>query len=258
MRRILLAATFAALLAPSTAIAVGIDLNWDNCLFNAANRVADKTFACDTNDGGPFQLFGSLRTGIALSGVTGWSADIYIFPGPGDVVANDWWRMGAQDCREGGISFVGLPAQMTNVTPCAKGLVGAGTPTVGSAYFLKESFRDWYRVGVLWTSGITVSATAKYQLFRIDLNTSRTVSDPGHPENGVCAGCLELACIELALVEVHRPGGSPNGLDDFFNSEISSWVTWQWGGYYPQYSCPYDTGDPVRRSTWGQVKSLYR
>ena|SRR5258706_945632 len=256
MRIAPLAVVALLLLAPARARATGIDLNWDNCLFNVANRVADKTFDCDTNDGGPFQIFGSLRTGVALSGITGWSVDINIYPGSGATV-NDWWRMGVQDCRDGGISFVGLPGQMTNVTPCIKGLVGPGTPIVGSAYFLKDNLRDWYRMGVLWTSGITVSGTAKYQLFRIDLNTSKTAADPGHPENGVCAGCLEPTCIELVVVEVHQPGDSPDGLNYYFASELATYVTWQGGGGFPYYYCPY-TAVPVHRSTWGQVKSLYR
>lgn len=249
MRRILLAVAFVALLTSSSAHAVGIDLNWDNCLFAAANRVGDKLFTCDSNTGGPFRIFGSIRTGVLVA-VTGWEADLDIQVA--SPVLDPWWQMGSGECREGGISFAGLPADMPNVTNCNKTLMSAGTPIVGSSWVQLSPNYVRYRLGVLGTTLVTMSATTKYQLFRIDLNTSRTVVDSDTP--AACNGCVDAACIQIRQVELHAPSVSPGGIAYYFNPELASFVTWQGAGPYG-YFCIPTRSTPA---TWGQIRSLYR
>lgn len=247
MRRILLTAAFAALLTPSSAHATGVDLNWDNCLFGPVNRVGDKSFACDSNTGGPFRIFGSIRTGVPVT-VTGWEADIDIQVA--SPLLDPWWQMGSGECREGGLSFAGLPGDMPNVTSCNKTLMSAGTPVVDSAWVPLYYNYVRYHLGVLGTTPVTMSATTKYQLFRIDLNTSKSVVDSDTPT--ACAGCWDPACIQIRQVELHAPSVSPGGIAYYFTPEIASFVSWQ-------EVSPYDcVATPTRRPTWGQVKSLYR
>jgi hypothetical protein len=251
MRRMLLAVAFVALLASSSAHAVGIDLNWDNCLFSAANRVANKSFDCDNNTDGPFQIFGSIRTGVSTTGVTGWAADIDItFPSSSVLV--DWWRMGSGDCRDGGISFAGLPADMPNSTPCNKALMSVGTPIVSSAYAVNYNSRVHYVIGVLGTTPVTMSGPIKYQLFRIDLNTSKTIADSDTP--AACAGCESAACFTLRQVLLYSSSFPPDGFARLQSAEIANWLTWQDG--VPSYQCFAST--PTTRATWGEIKSLYR
>ncbi len=95
-----------------------------------------------------------------------------------------------------------------------------------------------------------MSATTKYQLFRIDLNTSRTVADSDTPT--ACAGCQDPACIQIRQVELHAPSVSPGGIAYYFVPELASFVSWQ-------EVSPYDcVATPTTHTTWGQIKSLYR
>src|SRR5258706_3530620 len=112
MRRTLLAATVAVLLAPPSARATGIDLNWNTCWSSFSfNRQADMSFACDNNSAGPFQLFGSVRTGGAVTGITGWAADL-------DFVSTTFrledCQMGTGGGREGGLGFLYRSAILPN------------------------------------------------------------------------------------------------------------------------------------------------
>src|SRR5260221_10614734 len=153
MRRTLLAATVAVLLAPPSARATGIDLNWNTCWSSFSfNRQADMSFACDNNSAGPFQLFGSVRTGGAVTGITGWAADL-------DFVSTtfrleDWWQMGAGECREGGIGFVYRSADMPNVTSCNTTLMDTA-PTCVSVYFHTFGSCSHYRIGVDGAGGVS-------------------------------------------------------------------------------------------------------
>jgi hypothetical protein len=67
---------------------------------------------------------------------------------------------------------------------------------------------------------------------------------------GLCAGCNVPACFVLNSLEVFSAGqGRVRILE---TPDVRNWVTWQ-GGVSP---CPGAT--PVRHSSWGQVKALYR
>lgn len=261
MKKTLLMAGLLLALTASMASAVGIDLNWNNCLFGAPNRAADMAPVCDDPDpavtnGQVFTMYGSVRTGVNIPGVIAWGADIDVQTAA--AVLDPWWQLGAGECREGsiGYTFNGF----TNSTSCNKTLMVTSPAPLGIANWASGQGgpnRAHYGIGVVRTTGVTVLGATKYQLFAASIDSRFTMADPNSPADPVCAGCQDAACIVLNHVEVDVPVAQqpPDGKNNYFAPEIANWVTWNGGGVSGG-GCPGAT--PTRTATWGRVKSLYR
>ncbi len=261
MKKTLLMAGALLALTASMASAVGIDLNWNNCLFAAGNRVADMVPVCNDPDptitnGQVFSMFGSIRTGVNISGVIAWGADIDVQTANPSL--DPWWQLGSGECREGsiGYTFNGF----TNATSCNKTLMVTSPAPLGIANWASGQggpSRAHYGIGVVRTTGVTVVGTTKYQLFDASVDSRFTQFDPASPADPVCAGCQDAACIVLNHVEVDVPTAQqpPDGKNNFYAPELAEYVTWN-GGAVAGGGCP--TATPSRPATWGKVKSLYR
>jgi len=261
MKKTLLMAVALLALTASMASAIGVDLNLGNCLFAAGNRLADKALDCNNADpavsnGDIIQMYGSVRTGVNISGVIAWGADVDV------QVANPsldpWWQLGSGECRDGSVTFVFNG--FTNTTSCNKSLMvtsPAPLPVANWGSGVGGPNRARYSIGVARTTGITVLGATKYQLFIANVDTRFSEFDPANPSDPVCPGCQDAACIVLNHVEVDVPAAQqpPDGKNNYYNAEIAQFVTVN-GGAVPGGGCP--TATPTHRGTWGQVKSLYR
>lgn len=261
MKKTLLMAGALLALTASMASAVGIDLNWNNCLFSATNRVADQPTICDevdpaTTNGSIYTMYGSVRTGVNISGVIAWGADLDVQVA--NATLDPWWQMGQNECREGSIGYVFNG--FTNSTSCNKNIMVASPAPLGIANwasFQGGPNRAHYGIGVVRTTGFNVLGTVKYQLFAASIDGRFSVADPANPTDPVCAGCSDAACIVLNHVEVDVPTAQqpPDGKNNFYAPEIAQFVSLN-GGAVPGGGCPGAT--PAQTKTWGQVKSLYR
>ena len=82
-------------------------------------------------------------------------------------------------------------------------------------------------------------------MFKLTIDSQLTVGSPS------CAGCLDPVCIVLNSVEVDTETGVGNTFLLTGTAPGSNIVTWQGAGANCQ-------AVPVKNSSWGQVKALYR
>ena len=274
MKKLLIMTGALLALTASIASATGVDLNWNNCLNNAARRVQDNTFVCgETSPGAAdgnlqqFSMYGSVRTGVNIVGVKSWQADVDIQTA--SATLDPWWDMVGGGCRQGSIGFVFVGFPSAEISGCNGGLMNASPAALGASNYIEGPAappagaggpnRARFSMLVSRTSGITAVGTTKYALFKATVDSRFTVLDPTDPQNGdhQCAGCQDQACLVLNHVNVQTdPGASTaDGNNHYYTQEIADFVTWQ-GGVIGGQGCPAAT--PTKKATWGQVKSLYR
>jgi hypothetical protein len=260
-------------LTASIASATGIDLNWNQCLNNAARRVQDQSFTCVSADPNApdanlqqFNMYGSVRTGVNILGVKSWQADVDIQVA--NATLDPWWDMVSGGCRQGSLGFVFVGFPSSEISGCNGGLMNASPAALGASNYIEGAAappsgagganRARFSMLVSRTSGITAVGTTKYALFKATLDSRFTEVDPNDPQNGdhACAGCLDQACLVLNHVNVQTdPTQTSDGNNHFYTQEIADFITWQ-GGTIGGSGCPAAT--PTKKATWGQVKSLYR
>jgi len=243
------------LMASATAAfaAAGLNMAWTNCV-GEGTPVTLKTFAC-TSTAGTNQLVCSL---IAPAGVDHFNgAEIYV-----DLITQatplpDWWAMytmsnGQTQCR------TGLSANMTvssSAVVCQdiwQGLAGGGMsgyalpslalPTINPGNAAQYATIDAI-AAVPPGSEQALTADTEYFLFNILINNSKSTG------TGNCAGCLVPACLSFTRCQLTQP--LPFDLVNISTPGVVSLVTWQGSGA----DC---AAVPVRKATWGAIKSMYR
>ena len=253
---ILLAAASPAVAAP------GIGLAWNQC-FGEAGAVQNAAFACDTNTGShrleaSFELSSPMSIVIGVEMVfdlasasptlpswwqlfyagscrpTSLAADF--LPDPGDVQCTDW---------SVGLSAGGLGGYCTaaNATPVGCGLPGQPLNTArikGITAVASQFAQD-------------LAGLHPYFAFGIRINHEKTVGD------GACGGCTVPVCIVFNSINVVARNNVENRYLTAPQAPGANFVTWQGGGapvVGTAIGCPAATA--VRRSSWGEMKSLYR
>jgi len=171
-----------------------------------------------------------------------------------------WWKtVGTGACRLAGANKVGFVAP--GAGGCAVdyfGNVGAG-PSGGGFYTIgpgsdPEGSVDENRIRVRTVSAVDYNAALLTpppavgdEVFLFTVTVNRTLSTG----TGSCAGCATPACMVFKKLKLTQPVG----VGDFlFQAPLSyGYMTLQGGA---GTDCPSAT--PASRSSWGQVKSLYR
>lgn len=254
MKRMLLTAV---LLAGSVAVAsaAGLNVNWGTECYGDV-PVSALTWTCTSN------TYAGTRPGAAGSGVIGITCsyslpvaktnvvatDLYMEGGTNNtlVAVPDWWRLGDGECR--GEPNVAAPVSLTGVYGGSGACFDyyAGTGLGGIGLYSDEGARA--HINATWAVPDPLGEIpAETEVFAatFKIKTAKTVGD------GACGGCTAPFTWALNYIQIAFQG-EPNSLQlgiPIANQCLS------WNGGYGGFLC---WGDDARRTTWGQVKSLYR
>jgi len=262
----------AAALTSSTALAAppsaGINIRWDNCF--ADGGVMNKAFACNTNAGVDLMVMSAqLDTGMPL--VSG--MEIRISLKSSVPVLPAWWEFRqsptappGQACRETELTFVASPFLPAGT--CVDwgqgqqvggvGRYGIGDIGPGSAVILIAS-------AVAIENTAALDAGTEYIVGGLSIAHRKTVG------TGACGGCNTPVCILFSSLKVTTPQapddrlftigahGTDSQIIRWQNGQIQNLVNECTGTFNcnTQFDCVNANPTAARRSTWGQVKSLY-
>jgi len=253
-------------LAPSLAVgAPGLNLGWNYACPTTTASAADMSFACNDN-GALFSIIGSARAPAGLSKVTAEELVFDLQESGGAL--SPWWHLedasgpAPGGCR--GADPAINPAGSLSLTTDRTGLSTAvckgywGTSSSGGQTYV-PGYGGPNRARLQGTFARTPSgagaliADVQYYVSNIGLDSQHTIPDPTDPTLYVCSGCQDGVCIVFNSCKLIQPPGTPNGDITVNTTDFRNFVTWQGGG---TIGCPQAV--PIRRATWGRVKSLYR
>lgn len=247
--------------------APGVNVRWDRCF--ADDGVSNKTFACNTNVGSQ-QLVGSFELAQTLPQVV--TAQLVLDIRAASASLPAWWEMSAfGTCRRTALDF---SPEADPVTPTC--VDWSTEPTGGgiAAYSIGSQGPVHVRINatiaVRTIDAATLFAGQEYFLFRLLISHEKTVG------TGACTGCDVPVCLFLSSVSLYQRGANAAAihLDRGANYLGSQYATWQSGypvdvqrvcepgtacaQHYASFGCVLATPTAQRRSTWGQVKAMFR
>ena len=231
------------ILGSEPSFAAGIGMKWNDCLVGAS----DLQFACDTNDGTSV-LVGWFDPPPGVTQLIGQEVVVDLCAMAPDLPS--WWQMGSGECRDGAwtgtSSFVG-----SGLATCEDYWRGRA---LNIARYLSR-YHDPNDARMVLMATLTQTTQAgpvlpghNYYAFRYEIaHAKATDPDP-------CSGCQTPVCIVFNSIRLVQPPGLGDVVLDTsdVNDYAPMYATWQGG----PPNCPFVV--PVRRSTWGKVKSLYR
>ncbi len=224
----------------ASAAAPGVNLSWSRCATTTAS--ADKAYLCDGAYAALMRIQGTFRPSLSLDAFAGIHAVVrWQFAES----VPDYWRFDQGGCVAGYLTL----ANPSSSTPCTTPTIF--DPAYSAGGMLAEFVPpDQMRLTVDWFTGATVpphlTAGLLYPAFLVGYDVDFGV-------NEWCLGCEQPACIVLDKVEVWGFDATPHEV--ITTPDVRRWVTWQGGGIAGAV-CP--AAVPVRNSTWGAVKRLYR
>jgi len=241
--------------------ASGMRLSWDHCA--ADGRVANKAFACDTNNGSELLVF-SFDPPVAKTDCVGIEFVMHIKAS--ETVMPAWWQLGTGGCRAGALVYSSSVAAAGTCTfpfgpTNAGGVAGFTADAIGPG-----SWRVLALTAVPATEVFSVTPGVEHFAMALSLRHTKTVG------TGACGGCATPVCFGFGSLKIVDATNLDNivmlaGHGNQGGSEEA--VTWQ-GAYVREYivvservgtfadlQCDPDNSSPARRSTWGAVKSLY-
>lgn len=220
----------------------GMNLSWDKCSTTASS--GQRSYACDGALGTALSLQGTFRNAVGIPDFVGCSSVIDIlFDSP---TVPDYWRMLATECNRGALTISNPSSTPPCVTP------GVFDPNFsGGGFVVQYPAPNRIRINADWATGPPIPPSITAGLLYPAVNLSLA---SGADVVNACAGCAAPACIMLESIEVF---GFGPGEDYMITSQdIRQWVAWQ-GGSIGGAGCP-PMVDPIRRGSWGSIKSLYR
>ncbi len=241
---------FSVLLALSVGVASaqvttpGLYLGWDHCVGDGG--VLNKTFACTaTTDGNTMVLSWVPTQSVPLFS----SAEVWVDISFRSGVLPAWWGNACAGRINSWLSCnVSRPGGAIN---CADSWTENAMSGIAD-----------YRQNLPWASQLDaagalpmgdeklVDAGREYFLLNIRFSNAKARVVDG------CLGCLIPACIDFSRLQYYQP--DPEPVVTVFGSQHATrhLISWQ----YPsdsQTNC-LQAAEPVRNTTWGAVKSLYR
>jgi hypothetical protein len=236
-----------ASVAPAPVLASGeLHLAWDDCRLGFAGD-SDLQSVCLLNEG-ESKLYCSFVLDAPLDDVLGIEVVVDLQHSAG--VLPDWWHLqGKGECRDGTLSVRGDYTLESVCTDPWQNL-GGGVVTYerGLPRGQPSQARIFGTYAVPSSSARSLDAGLMYYGLTIVIRNDRSV----FPFE--CAGCSQPACLVLNQVTLLRsPAAKPPEIPVVRpGSDGANRVTWKGGS---NADC---TAVPVRRSTWGQVRNLYR
>jgi hypothetical protein len=234
----------AALPAPA---AEALFLTWDDCAEEGAGG-SDNPIGCFVNEGDQV-LFCSFTLDSAVDQVLGIEAVVDLQHSGGELP--DWWELsGTGACREGALRVSGDFSLIGACTDPWRGLGG------GVAFYQPGLPRQQpNQARLLGTFAVVPSDSARslepgvaYYGLQLLISNDKSVS------LGSCAGCTFPACLVLNSITLLRAPGAPGGNVTLTTPGAGNgnWVTWKGGA---GANCGLV---PVRRTSWGRIRTLYR
>jgi len=229
--------------------AEAVYLSWFDCIAPGSAAQSDLSYGCSNNTD-KFDLLCAFTlpfaTGPDVIGV-----EVVVDVQHSQSVLPPWWMMAASgQCRSGALD---ASTDFTDNPACADPWQGAATAEIqGFDIGMPRNQPNQIRIkavaGLPASSAATLDATTRYDALKLVF--SATLSAPP----GECAGCIEPACLVLNSVLIRRIPGSPGGDIQltYPGGTNQNHVTWQGG---TGADCALV---PVRRTTWGEIKSFYR
>lgn len=214
-------------MSASAAHGSSLSIEWDAC---GPEGGSNKTFACESNQG----LATFLVSFIPYDGmdpISGCTCRVEFWPAA-SAGYPDWWRLENSGCRQ---SALGVSVNAEADTGSCHAFVGG---SVLSA--------DWdphpYMYGLVVTTSYTefqsLDGAREYLVLRVALSYDKTVGA------SACPGCTSYMLISAAQLHFETTGGS---YVEFMPSEVRQGsITWQ------------GPNVPVRATSWGEIKGLYR
>lgn len=228
----------------ATAQTHGISIGWQDCRSGGSAGFGLQNFGCASNTSA-FPLYAGVQLAAAVDSVFSMELVIDV-----DVAASplpDWWSMDGACRALSWTAGTGLPSGCADVwggAPAAATVQGwlPGTPG-GSA----RHARLLVAAGVLAAAAVTMNANTPYTVCRVALDSRSTTMCP--------AGCTTPACLVFNSLLIRRLPGSAVEEVLVTDPEVmgANVVVWQ-----PSLGSADCASVPVRRSTWGAVKALYR
>jgi len=261
MKKLVLLSTASLLLCAAIAHAQ-LNLAWNNCI-TQGTAAADKAYACDGSaNGTPFRGVMSFISPANLDHFVAIGAVVDVRTSTLSTLP-DYWKLGVGECRDGNFSFpVSLTGIGTGTTGvCRNPFAGSNT---GGGFIYSSEFRTteagpvaapgWGRF-TLSLARDTEGSLIQGQQYIGGAFTLDSFNDIDSG-SGVCAGCVQPACIVFNSLEIDQTVGSPGGdVIILTNADTRQFITWQ-GGAVGGLGCPLST--PTRNVTWGSIKAIYR
>ena len=223
----------------------GCNLRWDQCYGDGGP--INKAFACNTNQGSQ-QLVASFVPAWDVPNVVGME---YVIHFAADATALPaWWQFkNLGTCRRNEIIVNATNGNPTGACP------DWSTPQAGAGILTLDINMNSARLLVSDNgNGGTLVGRREYFGFHLVIPNVGTVGSPS------CAGCATPVCFVFSAANIRtQPPANSRYLTGPANLVDSDHATWQGGGsptVGTATGCPAAT--PIRRSTWGSVKSLYR
>lgn len=220
------------------ALASGVSVAWTNCY--GGGGASDMVFACNKNTASEI-MHVSFATAADQPGFLG--VEVYMRGMVEATVVPDWWKLGLSgsgDCRQGLLS--GSCDYTAGPYDCYDPWLGNGAGGVANYSWFDDQMRLILAFALASESPL-VAEVENYACKVTILNT-KTVG------TGACVGCTTPAI--WAINELKSAQALSFEMLTTPISEGSQCCTWR------SSTLPCGPPVPVRNSTWGQVKSLYR
>lgn len=226
--------------------ASGLYLTWDDCPLSGS-AFPNMTSFCDVSTGQNI-LVAAFTMPQPRDSVLG--VEVVVDVQHSSPSMPDWWHFETGGCRTGALSQSG--ADFTGLSGCVdpwqgNGFGGIQGYSIGPPdHPMSNQSRIKVVAAVIASSAASLDATSMYYAVKIVISNEKT-APPGQ-----CTGCQGAACLVLNSILVRRIPGSSG--DEFLQTPgpaNANWATWQ--GTAADCSMV-----PVRRATWGRLKSLYR
>jgi hypothetical protein len=234
------ALTLAAALVALTAATASaqLNLNYTDCV--AGGLVSNRAFACNTNTGS-FNIIGSYIAPAGITNLAGTEGVVDFQSATASLPA--WWQFGqAGSCRQ-------TAASVQYNTPGAScvdyyGSIPGGA--LGGFGITWSGNRGRIKTVAAVDIGATAALVPGDEVYAVTLRITNALTTG----TGECGGCLEPVCVVFNSLRLAQAEPLQSPL--LFLPADAQFVTWQ-GGFPTCYAAT-----PTTKSSWGQVKSLYR